>query len=192
MNIFNQIGNTPLIEFSGIVPNKNRIWLKLECENPYGSHYDRVYKLLFKQLEMEGVLKPGCRVLETTSGTAGVSFAAIGRELGYECIVAIPAGGEKAREEAIIREGAKLIHTPADKYISGFPAFLRRYLVENKGIIFLNHSMGFKSGENTKTTAALAEIAIELRHRLQLPRPTKPFCRLLQLMDSPLFLAVSS
>src|SRR4051794_35598422 len=114
------IGRTPLVRFEGDVPNENKIWLKLECENPFGSHYDRVYLDLFEHYQREGILRPDGTVLETTSGSAGVSFAAIGRRLGYRCLVAIPAGGERAREEAIRREGAELILTPADRYISGF------------------------------------------------------------------------
>src|SRR5262249_1553559 len=149
--------NTPLIGFSGEVPNQNRIWFKLECDNPWGSHYDRVYRKLFRHFEEQGLLQPGQTVLETTSGTAGVSFAAIGRELGYKCIVAIPEGGEKARENAITAEGAELIFTPADQYVSGFPRFLKRYLVKNRNVAFLNHSMGERGTENVVTTSALAE-----------------------------------
>lgn len=165
-SILEQIGNTPLVEFEGAVPNNNRIWLKLECENPCGSHYDRVYRKLFDHFIQKGLLKPGDTVLETTSGTAGVSFAAIGRELGYRCIVAIPEGGERAREEAILKAGGELIFTPAEQYISGFPRFLKRYLVEHRDVVFLNHSMGPKGTENEITTYALGEIAYELQDQL--------------------------
>ncbi len=162
MDILNQIGNTPLIEFSGEVPNNNRIWLKLEYSNPFGSHYDRVYLKLFEHFVREGLLEPGMTVLETTSGSAGVSFAAIGRLLGYKCQVAIPEGGEKAREEAIRKEGAELLFTPASEYVSGFPRFAKRYLVRNRDIVFLNHSTGPFGSENKVTTSALADIATEL------------------------------
>jgi cysteine synthase len=161
-----QIGNTPLIEFNRHVPNQNRIWIKLECENPFGSHYDRVYLELFRHFERQGLLKPGDTVIETTSGSAGVSFAGIGRLLGYKCLVAIPEGGEKAREDAIKREGAELIFTPADAYVSGFPRFIKRFLVTHRNIVFLNHSMGPGNTENTVATSALAGIAKELQQQL--------------------------
>ena len=38
-----RIGNTSLVKYAGEVPNGNSIWIKRECDNPYGSHYDRVY-----------------------------------------------------------------------------------------------------------------------------------------------------
>ncbi len=164
--ILNQIGNTPLIEFNGPVPNQNRIWIKLECNNPFGSHYDRVYLSLFRHYEAQGLIKPGDTVIETTSGSAGVSFAGIGRLLGYKCLVAIPEGGEKAREDAIKREGAKLIFTPAKSYVSGFPRFIKRFLVEHRDIFFLNHSMGPRNTENTVATNALGGIAKELQQQL--------------------------
>ena len=166
-----KIGNTPLDLYSKEAPNGNRIWIKKECENPYGSHYDRVYSALFKHHEKQGKIKPGDRLLETTSGAAGVSFAGIGKELGYECIVALPGGGEKARERAILEQLSSedhLILTDSDKYISGFTEFLKDYLPKNKDVHFLNHSMGKfnkKLGvykNNEVTLKALEPIAKEV------------------------------
>ncbi len=149
------VGNTPLVSYVGEVPNDNRISIKRECDNPFGSHYDRVYLALFRHFEQSGKLQPGAKVLETTSGAAGVSFAGIGRLLGYECFVALPAGGEKAREDAIkeqLQSADHLFFTPADKYIAGFPNFIRGFLAEHKDFIFLNHSMGKRDRETGQFT----------------------------------------
>src|SRR3989344_3421080 len=165
-----QIGRTPLIKYIGDVLNGNSILIKRECDNPFGSHYDRVYLALFKEFEESGKMQPGAKVLETTSGAAGVSFAGIGKLLGYECFVALPAGGEKAREDAIkgqLPSPDHLFFTPADQYISGFPNFLKRFLVEHKDFVFLNHSMGSrdrtsgKYANNEVTLRALEGIARE-------------------------------
>lgn len=161
-----QIGNTPMISFTGCVPNNNRIWLKLECENPFGSHYDRVYLRLFKEFEELGKIRPGATVFETTSGSAGVSFAGIGTQLGYKCLVAIPAGGEKARERAIEDAGGELIFTPAEEYIRGFPRFAARFLAKNRDIVFLNHSMGQNGSENRAAIEAIQEIGKEILTQL--------------------------
>lgn len=169
MTALDQIGNTPLIRFSGEVPNNNRIYLKLECDNPFGSHYDRVYLKLFKHFEEQGLLRPGATVLETTSGSAGVSFAGIGALLGYRCLVAIPEGGEKAREDAIRRAGGELLFTPAESYVSGFPRFAARFLVKNRDVVFLNHSMGPNGTENRVTVEALGAIGTEIRREIGSP-----------------------
>jgi len=52
-----------------------------------------VYLALYRHYETSGDIFPGQNVFESTSGSAGISFAAIGRKLGYSCHVVIPAGG---------------------------------------------------------------------------------------------------
>ncbi len=166
-----QIVNTPLVNYHGEVPNGNQILIKRECDNPFGSHYDRVYLALFRHFEEAGKIRFGDKIVETTSGSAGVSFAGIGARLGYECYVALPMGGEKAREEAIklqLQDDQHLIFTPADKYIGGFPEFLKKFLAEHKDFFFLNHSMGAREhrkgiySNNEVTLGALAKIADEV------------------------------
>lgn len=162
-----RIGKTPLVEYNGLVPNGNRIWIKRECDNPFGSHYDRVYLALFQWYEEQGKIKPGDRVLETTSGTAGYSFAGIGRFLGYQCHVVIPEGVDKAIIKLIQEQEAKLHFTPEADYIAGFPAFLKSFLPKHRGkFTFLNHSMGQRCGpaytNNEMTLDAMGNIALEI------------------------------
>lgn len=170
-----KIGNTPLINYEGKIPNGNKIFIKMESENPFGSHYDRVFLRLFKKYESEGKIKPGDKVIETSSGSAGISFAGIGKILGYDCYVAMPAGGEKAREEATIRyltDKNHLILTPKREYVNGFKGFLRNFLPNHKGYFFINHSMGHfdkKTGhpKNNETTLnSLEGIATETLNKI--------------------------
>jgi cysteine synthase A len=158
-----QIGNTPLVQYVGEVPNGNRIWIKRECDNPFGSHYDRVYLKLFRHYEERGRIKPEDGVFETTSGAAGVSFAGLGKILRYNCFVAMPAGGEKAREEAIKRvlpSKDHLILTPAEDYVNAFPDFIRQFMKET-GYFFMNHSMGPRGRNNELTLSSLEGITRE-------------------------------
>ncbi len=170
-SLFAQVSNTALVPYEGAVPNGNRIVIKRECDLPYGSHYDRVFLYLYYHYEQAGLIKPGCKVLETTSGSAGVSFAGLGKDLGYECFVAIPEGGEKARENAILEhlpDKSHLLFTSAPKYISGFPGFVKRYLVTNRDVFYLNHSMGAliegsrEYSNNDITLEALGHIGTEV------------------------------
>jgi S-sulfo-L-cysteine synthase (O-acetyl-L-serine-dependent) len=174
-----RIGNTPLIEFHGLLPNNNRLFIKQEYENNVGhSHYDRVYVSLLKEKERIGLIKPGMNLFETTSGTAGVSFAAIGRELGYLCHVAIPAGGERAREKAIENEGARLYLTPAEQYVNGFSEFIRTFSRAHPDFVFVNHSMGNILGKgysiNETAVAAMAGAADEILDQLMRLGVSKP------------------
>ena len=166
------IGKTPLTEIENALPNGNRLFVKQEFANGIGhSHYDRVYIKLFKEKERLGIIKPGGDVFETTSGTAGVSFAAIGRELGYKCHVAIPAGGEKAREKAIEDAGAKVYLTPEEEYVNGFRKFISDFSKTHPDYTFLNHSMGNILGKgagiNENAIESMQEIADEIRDDIQ-------------------------
>ena len=164
-----KIGNTPLVKYGGNVPNGNTIWIKRECDNPFGSHYDRVYFALYKHFEENRGLQPGMNVLETTSGTAGVSFAGIGKFLGYDdCYVMVPDGKiTQKRREAIQEQGGILIPTPENEWIQGFPKRIGSYK-QKLDAKFLNHSMGRRiSGtneyENNETTlSSLEPIAEEV------------------------------
>jgi len=157
-----RIGRTRLEPYMGDVPNGNSIFIKRECDNPLGSHYDRVYLALYKYWEENKGLKPGMNVLETSSGSAGVSFAGIGRYLGYNCYVMVPEGEQlRKRREAIAEQGAKIILTPEEEYINGFPKRIPQYIGELKAK-FLNHSMGRKGTNNEVTLTSLEEIAKEV------------------------------
>lgn len=168
-----QIGNTPLVELVGKLPNANRLFVKQEFKNGIGhSHYDRVYIELFKEKERLRIIEPGMNVFETTSGTAGVSFAAIGRELGFSCHVAIPGGGEHARVHALLNEGATVYLTSAEAYVNGFPDFIKNFSQQHPGYVFLNHSMGNVLGKglgyvNEKAVGTMHQIADEITMQLK-------------------------
>jgi len=166
-----KVGDTPLVEYKGEVPDGNKIFLKLECDNQLGhSHYDRVYLKLFYEKEKLGIIHPGDNVFETSTGSAGISFAAIGRELGYKCHVAMPAGGEKAREQATAEQGAQVHLTPAEQYIRGFRDFIKKFLKEHPDYVFINHSMGNILGKgsdiNENAVVAMQDVATESEDQL--------------------------
>lgn len=138
------VQNTPYltIEHEG-----NKFFFKLEYRNRYGAcHYSRVFMYLMYIKEMLGIIKPGDTLLETTSGSGGRAAAAVAKALGYAIHIGIPLGGEKAREQAILDEGAILHYTPAEEYVSGFPKFVKNFLIENPEIKYLNHCMGDING----------------------------------------------
>ena len=156
-----KIGETPLVKYKGEVANDNTIFIKRECDNPFGSHYDRVYLNLYKDWEENQGLKSGMNVLETTSGSAGVSFSGIGKYLGYNCLVMVPEGDQlQKRREAIKEQGAELILTPENEYINGFPSRILDN-ISKYNAKFLNHSMGRKGTNNEVTLNSLEEIALE-------------------------------
>lgn len=138
--LLSSVKNSPVetVEFEG-----NTFSFKCDYKLPYGeSHYARVFSHLMFLKETSGIIKTGDLLLETTSGSGGRAAAAVATALGYRIKVAIPAGGEKAREDAIVRAGAELELTPAEAYVNGFPQFIKSFIGANPGTKYLNHAMG--------------------------------------------------
>ena len=63
------VGNTPLVGLPRLSPTPDvRLWAKLEDRNPTGSIKDRPALKMIEEAEKDGVLRPGCTILEPTSG----------------------------------------------------------------------------------------------------------------------------
>lgn len=128
----------------------NNYHFKLEYTLPYGeSHYSRIFAKLIFLKESLGIIKPGDSLLETTSGSGGRAAGSIAVALGYDIKIAIPAGGEKAREEAILKTGAELMLTPKESYVNGFPEFVKSLKDKFPDIKYLSHMMGDIYGRGT-------------------------------------------
>lgn len=161
--MFKEVANTPLlkVEWQG-----NTYFFKCEYQNNYGNcHYARVFAYLLYLKEMLGIIKPGDVLLETTSGSGGRAAAAVATALGYTIHIGLPAGGEKAREQAIVKAGGILHLTPTEDYVSGFPKFVSDFLETNKGVKYINHCMsnilGRGSEINHGAIQAIASIVEE-------------------------------
>lgn len=150
--ILGAVKNSPIetIEFEG-----NTYYFKLDYKLPYGEcHYARVFSKLIYLKECLGIIKPGDTLLETTSGSGGRAAAAVATALGYKIVIALPAGGEKAREDAIVKAGAGLHLTPAGAYVSGFPEFIKKFIAEHPGTKYINHVMGDITGRGSAINGA--------------------------------------
>ena len=75
-NVVELIGNTPLVDVSGLSPNPAvRLLIKLEGQNPGGSVKDRIAKSMVEEAEKDGALRAGATVLESSSGNTGIGLA---------------------------------------------------------------------------------------------------------------------
>lgn len=106
MNILQQIGHTPLIRLS---IGDGRIYAKLEKNNPAASIKDRVAYAMVKDAVERGVLKPGMKIVEPTSGNTGIALALIGKQMGYDVTIVMPSSMSDERKKLIRSFGAELI-----------------------------------------------------------------------------------
>lgn len=97
-----EVGNTPLVEVEGILA-------KLECVNPCGSIKDRIARFILEESRRQGLLVPGQRIVEATSGNTGIAMAYFGRELGHPVTIVMPEDMTEERKEMIRSLGADLV-----------------------------------------------------------------------------------
>ena len=75
---------TPIVRLNKVVPFEHtQVFAKLEWYNPFGAVKDRVAANLIDDAEKRGILGPGKRLVEATSGNTGLGLAMIGNQKGY-------------------------------------------------------------------------------------------------------------
>jgi len=113
------IGNTPMLEISGLEQQKARLILKLECFNPGGSVKDRIALAMIEDAEHRDILHPGATIIEPTSGNTGVGLAWVGTAKGYHVILTMPDTMSVERRNLLKAFGAKLELTPGAEGMKG-------------------------------------------------------------------------
>ncbi len=120
-NIFELIGNTPLLDLSDLLDKntKVRILAKAEWYNPGGSIKDRPAREIILQAEKEGKLTPEKRILDATSGNMGIAYTLLGRSRGYKITLCLPDNASPERKRLLKIFGAELIITDPLEGIDG-------------------------------------------------------------------------
>lgn len=116
------IGKTPLLELRNYEKQNNlsaTILAKLEYFNPAGSVKDRIAKEMVDAAEQAGVLKPGCVIIEPTSGNTGIGLACVAAARGYKIILTMPETMSIERRNLLKAYGAELVLTDGAKGMKG-------------------------------------------------------------------------
>lgn len=113
-SLIDSVGRTPLVGLPRLSPSADvRIWAKLEDRNPTGSIKDRPALWMIQEAEKDGLLTPGCTILEPTSGNTGISLAMSARLKGYKLICVMPENTSEERRQLLRMWGAEIISSPA-------------------------------------------------------------------------------
>lgn len=108
------VGNTPLIRLRRItahLPETVEVYAKAEWFNPSGSVKDRPALNIIRTAEANGWLTPERILLDSTSGNMGIAYATLGRALGYQVKLAIPANASPERLSILRALGVELLLT---------------------------------------------------------------------------------
>ncbi|MDT0454791.1 cysteine synthase family protein [Streptomyces sp. DSM 41527] len=107
------IGCTPLLELCR-TETGSRLLLKLEMYNPTGTAKIRMARAMVDAAEEAGELRPGGRIIESTSGNTGLGLAVIAAERGYAftAVVDNHAAADKLRGMKAL--GTELVYVVDD------------------------------------------------------------------------------
>ncbi len=136
------IGNTPLVKLNKLTQDfTGEFYAKVEALNPGHSNKDRIALHIINEAEKKGLLKPGCTIIETTSGNTGFSLAMVSIIKGYECVLAVTSKSSPDKINMLRAMGAKVYvcpgHVSADDPRSYYQV-AKRLNNEIKGSIYIN------------------------------------------------------
>jgi cysteine synthase A len=119
------VGNTPLAAIDFTFRGAPRtLYAKLESMNFTGSVKDRMALHVLRRGYENGMLEPGGRIVEATSGNTGISFAALGRALGHPVTIFMPDWMSGERVSLIRSLGADIELVSSDE--GGFLGSIER------------------------------------------------------------------
>lgn len=114
------IGRTPLVRINHLTKGMPGIVLaKVEGRNPSLSVKCRIGAAMVWDAEKRGVLKPGMKIVEPTSGNTGIALAFVCAARGYPLTLCMPETMSLERRAVLRSFGADLILTPAADGIKG-------------------------------------------------------------------------
>ncbi|MCB5165697.1 cysteine synthase family protein [Streptomyces bambusae] len=106
------VGGTPLlrVDLPGL-PDGSRLLAKLELFNPLASVKDRPALYMLRHAEETGLLPAGGggTVIECSSGSTGISLAALCAARGHRCIIVMPDNATEERRLILRELGAEVI-----------------------------------------------------------------------------------
>jgi cystathionine beta-synthase len=107
------IGSTPLLELCR-TDYGARLVLKLESLNPTGSAKARMARQMVLDAERSGELRPGGRIVESTSGNTGFALAVLAAERGYAFTAVVDRHACRDKLRAMTALGAELVYVSDD------------------------------------------------------------------------------
>ena len=112
-NLTDLVGDTPMVRLRRIeaaCPGVE-LWGKCEFTNPAGSVKDRAALRIVRQALAEGRLRPGMRLLDSTSGNTGIAYAMVGAALGVPITLVMPENVSVPRKQVATAYGVEIVYS---------------------------------------------------------------------------------
>lgn len=119
MKVYNSVlelvGNTPLVKLNRMTDSSMAdVYAKMENLNPAGSVKDRMAIHMINRAEEAGLIKPGCTIVESTSGNTGLGLAMACAVRGYRIVITIPDKMSQEKIDMLKAYGAEVIVCPTN------------------------------------------------------------------------------
>lgn len=137
-----QVGDTPLIRIqravADLIPAGVELYGKAEWFNPSGSVKDRAALSIVLDAERRGVLRPGMRILDASSGNTGIAYAMIAAARGYELTLCLPKNANEERKRMLEAYGVDLVLTDPLEGSDGAIRVARQMDAEHDDLLYLD------------------------------------------------------
>jgi cysteine synthase B len=131
--LVDRIGNTPLVRLTRVVddlPASVEVWAKLEWFNPGGSVKDRAAWSIIRDAEENGRIKPGMKLLDSSSGNTGIAYGMIAAARGHRLTLCLPANANRERKKILAAFGVEVVLTDPLEGSDGAIREARRLVAE--------------------------------------------------------------
>lgn len=118
-DIYQTIGNTPLLKLDITAPNDVNIYAKLEMFNPGGSVKDRLGVNLIEDGLKKGKITKNTTIIEPTAGNTGIGVALAAQKYHLPVKLVVPEKFSQEKQILMKALGAQIIHTPSSQGITG-------------------------------------------------------------------------
>lgn len=104
------------LKTTSLIKINNRLYAKLETENPTGSIKDRPMQYIVRKAIESREISSGTTLVEASSGNTGISLCAIGASLGLKVKIIMPCNMSKERKDMMRAFGAEIIDAPPSDF----------------------------------------------------------------------------
>jgi cysteine synthase B len=128
-----RVGNTPLVALRRLtegLPTGVKVFAKAEWFNPSGSVKDRPAVNIIRTAIANGELVSGKRLLDSTSGNMGISYATFSAAMGIPVTLCVPANASPERIIILRALGAKVVLTDPSEGSDGAILVARKMVAE--------------------------------------------------------------
>lgn len=152
--LIDQVGNTRLVPIQRLAVNQNnnRVFSKLEGDNPAGSVKDRAATNMILQAQERGDISPGDLLVEATSGNTGIALAMVAATLGYRMRLIMPENMTLERRSSMLAFGAELVLVTEEQGMEYARDLAIKMNEDGEGFLLNQFANPDNSGAHYKTT----------------------------------------